>query len=310
MVRLSIAASIALLVTLACLEPPRDNPCDPNNPDKGYLAGTAYDHNGDFLEGAMVKLKIGDIDEYSTQTDFQGNYEFAEVDPGLYTVAAEAQYYSTLYFEDVEIKSYTHLDTFNLYFQEFYFNFESEQPGTAEPFGFRQLFGTWQIEEDHGEPAQHTVPMVYAATHDPMSGYYSLAVVRDTLDDFWLGANIKVLGSSGSAWRTGLILRYQDMNNYYLVQFTTGSISLVKIRDGSPLPMAIADTINFAADTWHYLAAQLYGNNIKIYLDFSELFNVEDTSSPLLAGISGLWLKSDDPFVEARANFDDVYVAP
>jgi hypothetical protein len=308
--RLSIAACLVLLATLACLEPPRDNPYDPNNPDKGYLAGTAYDHNGDFLEGAMVKLRIGDVDEYTTQTDFQGNYEFAEVDPGLYTLVAEAQYYSTLYFEEVEIKSYTHEDSFNLYFQELYFNFESEQVGTVEPFGFRRLTGTWQIQEDHGEPAQHTVPMVYAATNITTSSDYSLAVVRDTLDDFLVGANIKVLGSSGWAWRTGLVLRYQDANNYYLVQFTTSSISLVKIRDGSPLPLAIADTLNFAADTWYYIAAQLYGNNIKIYLDFSELFNVDDTSSPLLGGVSGLWLKSDDPSLEARANFDDVYVAP
>jgi len=308
--RLSIAACTVLLVTLACLEPPRDNPYDPNNPDKGYLAGTAYDHNGDFLEGAMVKLKIGDIDEYSTQTDFQGNYEFAEVDPGLYTLVAEAQYYSTLYFEDVEIKSYTHNDTFNLYFQELYFNFENEQSGTAEPFGFRQLFGTWQVQEDHGEPAQHSIPMVYGAVNNPMSTFYAMSVLRDTLTDFWFGANIKVLGSSASSWRTGIALRYQDANNYYLVQFTTNSLSLVKVRDSSPLPMGIIDTLSFSTDMWYYLSAHLYGSTIIVYLNFEELFQVHDTSSPLLAGVVGLWLRSDDPLAEASANFDDVYVVP
>ncbi len=308
--RLLMTVWLTLLVTLACLEPPRDNPYDPNNPDKGHLAGTAYDHTGAFLEGATVKLKIGDEDKYSTQTDFEGDYEFAEVDPGLYTLIAEAPYYNTLYFEDVEIKSYTHIDTFDLYFQELYFNFENEQSGTAEPFGFRQLIGTWQIQEDNGEPVQHTAPMVYTATNSTTTSAYSFAAVRDTFDDFWFGANIKVLGSSGWAWRVGIILRYQDANNYYLVQFTTSSISLVKIRDGSPLPMAIADTMNFAADTWYFVAAHLYGNNIEVYLDYAELFNLDDTSAPLLGGISGLWLKSDDPAEEAKANFDDIYVTP
>ncbi|MDH4211068.1 MAG: carboxypeptidase regulatory-like domain-containing protein [candidate division WOR-3 bacterium] len=308
--RLLVTVCLTLLVTLACLEPPRDNPYDPNNPDKGYLAGTAYDHTGAFLEGATVKLKIGDEDKYSTQTDFEGNYEFAEVDPGLYTLVAEAQFYSTLYFEDVEIKSYTHMDSFDLYFQELYFNFENEQSGTGEPFGFRQLIGTWQIQEDYGEPVQHSAPMVYTATNNTTTSAYSFAAVRDTLDDFWFGANIKILGSSGWAWRVGLVLRYQDANNYYLVQFTTSSISVVKIRDGSPLPMAIADTMNFAADTWYFVAAHLHGNNIEVYLDYAELFNLDDASSPLLDGISGLWLKSDDPAEEAKANFDDVYVTP
>jgi hypothetical protein len=305
-----MALGLMLLVTVACLEPPRDNPYDPNNPDKGYLAGTAYDHTEDFLEGAQVTLKIDDVEKYTTQTDFQGNYEFTEVDPGLYALVADAEYYSTLTFADVEIKSYTHIDTFNLYFQELYFDFENEQSGTTEPFGFRQLLGVWQIQEDYGEPAQHTPPMVYAATHDPASAAYALAAVRDTLADFLFGANIKVLASSGWSWRTGLVLRYQGADDYYLVQFTTSSISLVKIRDGSPLPLAIADTLNFAADTWYYLGVHVSGNNIKVYLDLVELFNVDDTSSPLLTGISGLWLKSDDPTQEARANFDDVYVAP
>jgi hypothetical protein len=300
---------LPLLIITGCLEPPRDNPYDPNNPDKGYLAGTAYDHNGDFLEGAAVTLKLADEDRYSTQTDFQGNYEFAEVDPGLYTLVAEAEYYDTLYFEDVEIKSYTHNDSFDLYFSELCFDFENEQVGTVEPYGFRHIIGTWQIQEDYGEPGQHSTPMVYSATNNTSSTAYSLAVLKDTLDDFWIGVKIKILGSSGWSWRTGLILRYQDANNYYLIQFTTTALSLVKVRDGSPLPIAVADELTFSADTWYYVSAHLIGSQIKVYLNFEELFDINDATSPLLAGVSGLWLKSDDPVTEARANFDDVYVA-
>lgn len=310
MKKFAMTAWVILLVTMACLEPPRDNPYDPNNPEKGYLAGTAYDHNGDFLEGALVMLKIGEFEKYSTQTDFQGNYEFAEVDPGLYTLVAEAQYYSILYFEDVEIKSYTSNDSFDLDFNALYYNFESEQVGTVEPYGFRHIIGTWQVQQDYAEPAQHSTPMVYSATNSASSATYSLVVLQDTLDDFWIGVNIKILGSSGSAWRAGLILRYQDANNYYLIQFTTSAFSLVKVRDGSPLPMAMVDTLAFSADTWYYVAAQLTGNEIIVYLNNEELFDITDSSSPLLTGVSGLWLKSDSPTTDAGAHFDDVHVIP
>ena len=307
---ISIILCLSLLIIAGCLEPPRDNPYDPNNPDKGYLAGTAYDHAGGFLESAAVRLIIGDENKYSTQTDFQGNYEFSEVDPGLYTIVAAAHYYDTLYFENVEIKSYTHNDSFDLYFNNLYFNFESEQVGTAEPYGFRHIIGTWQIQEDYGEPAQHSTPMVYGATNSVSSTAYSLVVLQDTLDDFSIGVNVKILGSSGWSWRSGLILRYQDANNYYLLQFTTGALSLVKVRDGSPLPIAVIDTLTFSADTWYNIAASLIGNRIIVYLNNEELFDINDTTSPLLAGVSGLWLKSDDPTTDARANFDDVRLIP
>ncbi len=117
---IALSGIAILLVTTACLEPERNNPYDPNNPDKGYLAGTAYDSNNQPLPGALVTLKIGDEEKYSAQTHIYGDYEFAEVDPGLYTLVAEAVSFITLTYHNIEIKSYTHNDTFDLYFQPVY----------------------------------------------------------------------------------------------------------------------------------------------------------------------------------------------
>lgn len=309
MKKISVSVLLVLLAATACLEPPRDNPCDPNNPDKGYLAGTAYDHNLLPLEGAVVTLKIGDEEKYSTQTDSQGDYEFTAVDPGLYTLVAEAQYYSPLTNDYVEIKSYTHSDTSDLYFQEQYFDFETEALGTQEPFGFRSVLGTWQVADDYGEPSEHSVPKVYNAQNSGVNLSFTLAVLRDTLDDFRFGTSVKVLGASGGLWRAGLILRYQDANNFYLVQFATGALSLVKIQNGSPVQLHV-DTLMFATDMWYFIAAHLYSNHIKVYLNSNELFDIQDTSSPFLAGVAGMFVKSDDPTGQASANFDDVYVVP
>ncbi|UCF71628.1 MAG: carboxypeptidase regulatory-like domain-containing protein [candidate division WOR-3 bacterium] len=117
---IALSCIVILLVTTACLEPERNNPYDPNNPDKGYLAGTAYDNHNQSLPGALVTLKIGDEEKYSTQTHIYGDYEFPEVDPGLYTLVAEAASFITQTYDNVEIKSYTYNDTFDLYFQPVY----------------------------------------------------------------------------------------------------------------------------------------------------------------------------------------------
>jgi hypothetical protein len=113
---ISISILLIFFAATACLEPPRDNPHDPSNPDKGHLAGTAYDQSLLPLEDALVTLKISDEGKYSTYTDAQGDYEFEAVDPGLYTLVAEAEGYSTLTFDNIAIESCTENDTFDLYF--------------------------------------------------------------------------------------------------------------------------------------------------------------------------------------------------
>jgi hypothetical protein len=299
----------ALLISSGCLEPPRDNPFDPNNPDKGSLAGTAYDYEWDVLEGAQVKLQFGGNVIYTTQTDAEGWYEFPEVAAGVYTLVADAEHYNTLYYEDVEIKSYYNIDSFDLHFRELYLHFDNEVLGTEEPFGFRKLLGVWQVQEDAGQPEQHSTPNVYNATHPGISAPFAVSVFTDTLEDFWIGISVKVLSIS-SGWHAGLVLRYQDESNYYLVAFTPDALSLVKIQNGNPTQLAVADTYTFTEDTWYYVSAYVHEDFLKVYLDGDELFEVEDTSSPIYSGTAGLWVYTSEPTGVAAANFDDVYIWP
>jgi hypothetical protein len=300
---------LSSVVSMSCLEPPRDNPYDPNNPNKGSLAGTAYDYRWNAFEGAQVNLKIGGHVIYSTETDGEGWYEFPEVAAGVYTLTAEAEYYNTLYYDDVEIKSYYNIDTFDLYFQELYFHFDNETPGTQEPYGFRKLLGDWQIQEDAGQPEQHSIPNVYKGLHNGSSTPFAVSVFNDTLEDFWIGTGIRVLGSS-TGWAAGLVLRYQDVNNFYFVEFTADALSLIKVRNGNSTQLETVDTHTFATDTWYRISAYTHDELIKVYLDYDELFEIEDTSSPIYSGAAGLWLRTSEPAGQATAHFDDVRIWP
>jgi hypothetical protein len=297
---------LLILFFTTCLEPPRENKHDPYN--QAYLAGTAYDYNQDPLEGARVKLK-NEYDheiEYETVTNSSGWYEFPQVISRDYTVIAEAEYYTTLYIQDVCIEPSSHTDDYDLYFDELHFDFDNEALGTQEPFGFATLFGTWQVQED---PDAHSAPNVYNALHTASSAPFALSVFRDTVEDFWFSAKIKVLSGS-STWNAGLALRYQDENNYYRVQFMSNGLSLVKIQNGNPIQLAIADTYTFAPHNWYHVSAYVHDTHITVYLDYTELFEINDNASPFYMGAAGLWIYNSEPTGSATANFDDVYIAP
>ena len=88
---------LMILFFTTCLEPPRDNEYDPYN--QAYFAGTAYDHNGNPLEGARIELKYSHDVKYETVTNSSGWYEFPRVVSRTYTVVAAAEYYATLYID-------------------------------------------------------------------------------------------------------------------------------------------------------------------------------------------------------------------
>lgn len=287
-----------------CIEPPRENPNDPYN--QAYFAGTAYDHNWNPLEGARVKLKCCDEIKYETVTNSSGWYEFPLVTATTYTVIAEAEYYATLYIDDVRIEPSSHTADYDIYFDELHFDFDDETPGTQNPVGFTVLYGTWQVQQD---PDAHSAPNVYNATHSPSSDPFALSVYNDPVEDFWFSAKIKVLSGS-STWNAGLVLRYQDENNYYLVQFMTNGLSLMKIENGNPVQLAIADTYTFSPNHWYRVSAHTNGINIRVFLDYEELFDIDDNASPFYEGEAGLWIYTSEPTGSASASFDDVYIAP
>ncbi|MGD9379073.1 MAG: carboxypeptidase-like regulatory domain-containing protein [candidate division WOR-3 bacterium] len=304
---LSITIILVLLAVITCIEPDRNAHYDPNNPNKPSLYGYTRNYEWSPLPGATVELRQGGDVKYSTMSDNDAWFEFPEINPGIYELYGEAEYYNPCV--DTVYLCAGCRDTIDVHFQELYFHFDNEAPGTQEPFGFAQVFGSWQVQEDNTEPDLHSTPNVYNAVHDGSSAPFALALLRDTLEDFFMSTSIKVLGPS-SNWHAGLILRYQSEIDYYVIQLLPGALSLMKMQNGNLTQLATSTSYTFAPDTWYYIAAYLHENKIKIYLDHDEIFEIYDTSSPFYSGLAGLWLYTSEPTGSATAHFDDVYLWP
>ena len=302
-----ITIILALIAIVSCIEPDRDAPYDPNNPNKPSLYGYTRNYDWSPIPSATIELRQGGDVRYSTMSDNDAWFEFPDINPGVYQLYAVAEYYSP-YIDTLYLCAGCR-DTIDVHFQELYFDFENENPGTQEPFGFARVFGSWQVQEDNTDPDLHSTPNVYNAVHAGSSAPFALAVLRDTLEDFFISTNIKVLSSS-STWHAGMVLRYQSETNYYLIQIMAGALSLMKIQNGSVVQLATNTSYNFAPDTWYHIAAYLHHDKIKVYLDYQEIFEIYDTSSPFSIGMAGLWLFTSEPTGSTTAHFDDIYLSP
>jgi hypothetical protein len=298
---------MVLLAVTACIEPDRNAPYDPNNPNKPSLYGYTRHVDWSTLPGVTIELIQGGEVKYSTVSNSEAWFEFPEINAGIYELYAEVEYYSP-FLETLNLCAGCH-DTVDVQFQELYFHFENESLGTQNPFGFTRVFGSWQIQEDASQPGQHSTPNVYNALHSGTGTAFALSVLDYSVEDFWMSACVNVLSSS-STWHAGLVLRYQNESNYYLIQFMPDALSLMKMQNGNLTQLATTSSYTFAPDTWYDISAYLHDNKIKIYLAHDEIFEIYDNSSPFYSGMAGLWVYTSEPTGSAAANFDDVYLRP
>lgn len=304
MKKLFLFLLIISFVILACLEPEHDNPYDPQNPDKAYLRGITYKHNLTAFPGALIKLIRNDEIIKEVESDNNGWYEIDEIDPGIYAILAEAGYYTPvqIFPESLPADSY---DTLDILFSEIFFDFENESAGIIEPHGFNVIWGNWIVISDPAQPGAHSVPNVYNGT-TLMSSELAIALFNEPVKDFWFEIKLKILDSSDEDWETGVVLRYQDEHNFYLLLIAADKIALFKIINNNWHLLAENTSINFSKDNWYSLGADFRGGHINVSLNQSSVFDVQDDS--FLDGAIGLWLRNLELPNITSVNFDDIAI--
>lgn len=110
----------------------------------------------------------------------------------------------------------------------------------------------------------------------------------------------------------GAVLKYQNINNYYLIQFHGGkkqSSSFKKIIDGRAITIGQDNNVGYEALKWHTVQIYMIGSTFRIFI------NVED-EQPKVAFEGGI---NDEDFKEGgiglttfrtRAAFDSVTMKP
>ena len=184
-------------------------------------------------------------------------------------------------------------------------DFEDATVG-ALPSGFQAaLTGgggpvAWSIQEDASAPAGPKV--LVQTSRDETSKRYPLCVYEPfSARDVDLSVRFKpISGKLDQA--AGLVFRYRDSSNYYIVRANAleGNVVLYKVEDGkrSDLKPVDAGFLSYGkkapvpTQTWGVLRVVARGGRFSVHLNGNHLFDVEDATFPD-AGRVALWTKAD-----------------
>ncbi len=158
----------------------------------------------------------------------------------------------------------------------------------------------WEIREDATAPSK---PNVFAqVSDDKTGGRFPLAVwEKASFTDGSLTVKFKpISGTVDQA--AGLVWRYKDPDNYYIVRANAleDNVVLYKLEKGQRISLAPkgspAKTYGVKhpvpKNTWSTLKVAFQGNLFTVYFNGKQIFEVED-STFTGAGKTGLWTKAD-----------------
>lgn len=169
----------------------------------------------------------------------------------------------------------------------------------------------WEIVRDESAP---NPPNVLAQlSRDRTAGRFPLAIWnRASIQDGELSVAFKpVEGSIDQA--AGMVWRYQDPNNYYIVRANAleNNVVLYKVQGGvrtSITPKGLPSRSYgvkhpIPSGRWSNLKVSFAGTRITVFLNQERLFEAEDTTFQK-SGKIGLWTKAD-----SVTYFDDFKIA-
>ena len=160
--------------------------------------------------------------------------------------------------------------------------------------------GNWKVVGDSTAPSR---PNVLAQLSDDATNYrFPLAIVeKANYKDVVLSVRFKAI-SGARDQGAGLVWRFRDANNYYIVRANAleNNVVLYKVQEGKRISLAPKGTpektyglkTRVPGNTWNQLGVTVKGNLFTVSLNGQNLFEVAD-STFTEAGKIGLWTKAD-----------------
>lgn len=194
-------------------------------------------------------------------------------------------------------------------------DFESLPSGEAPPGLATAVTGgggqaTWIVQEDSSAPSGRKVLTQTSA--DPIAKRFTLCLYDGTTTrDVDLSVHFKpIAGKIDQA--AGLVWRYRDSANYYLVRANAleNNVVLYKVEGGKrsdlkPLGaglLAYGKKVEVPTGQWGTLRVVATGKRFAVNLNGEHLFDVEDDTFTA-PGKAGLWTKAD-----SVTSFDDLTI--
>ena len=165
--------------------------------------------------------------------------------------------------------------------------------------------GRWVVRADAGNR------LLAQEDTDTTRARFALAVLPD-IAAADLDLSVRVRPISGTIDQAGgLVWRYQNQDNYYLVRANAleDNVVLYKVEGGkrTDLPLknegrTYGKKVEVPAGAWSVLRVSVAGTVFEVYFNGTKLYEVEDGTF-LRAGAVGLWTKAD-----SVTQFDDLTV--
>lgn len=158
----------------------------------------------------------------------------------------------------------------------------------------------WEIGEDEGAPSP---PRMLAQTSkDSTSARYPLAIYqKSVVTDGEVAVKFKAI-SGETDQAAGLVWRYRDPNNYYIVRANAleDNVVLYKVEAGKRTALAPKGTPAgtygvkhpVAKMTWSTLRVRFAGGSFTVFFNGEQVMEVKDGTFAG-AGKTGLWTKAD-----------------
>jgi hypothetical protein len=184
-------------------------------------------------------------------------------------------------------------------------NFDNAAPGAMPP-GWTSAMThkggapKWEIVRDDSAPSKPNV--LGQLSQDVTGGRFPLAVYdKASIKNGTLSVKFKAI-SGGVDQAAGLVWRYKDPDNYYIVRANAleDNVVLYKVANGERIALAPKGSPSKTYGvkhkvpklTWSTLSVTFQGNVYTVSLEGQKLFEVED-STFAFAGKVGVWTKAD-----------------
>uniref|UniRef100_A0A7V0Z5I6 Carboxypeptidase regulatory-like domain-containing protein n=1 Tax=candidate division WOR-3 bacterium TaxID=2052148 RepID=A0A7V0Z5I6_UNCW3 len=296
-----IAVFLAIMPSLFfnCINAPRNNKYDPENPNKADVKGYVFEPDCLVASGAVVNLLNSDDNIVQSDTsDAEGCFAFIKIDPGIYKIIARTKYYTNVVIENESLWAGTKLYQYPVFFTTFHF--EDDEINTI-PYGFSRISGEWKVLSD-------TTGNHFYSGSDTGDTMPAITFFRNRAHNFQFGFKIKVSGTSGDDWQTGIFLWHQNDLNHYEIKITKSLIRYSLIKNGLET-IFYTKNITFATDVWHNITTIHTGDALIFYLDGNFQFPISLVSPAFSDGLWGLYVMNLRTGAFTSISIDDVYLA-
>jgi hypothetical protein len=192
-------------------------------------------------------------------------------------------------------------------------NFDNLKPTSFPPWWTAattrpQEAARWEVRRDSTAPSRPNVfAQISGLTND---SEYALAVFDKVIcRDGEVSVKFKIAANVRRVKTAGIVWRYQDPRNYYLLHFSIDqqNIVLFRVENGQTHPISVRGgkpgafgvSHDLRTDQWYVAKVIFHGDSIRVLFGNRQLFDAVDDSLNT-PGKTGLWTRGG-----TEASFDD-----